>query len=155
VHANDVIPVVTAVVSGPLVWGALQQIMTRKRSSQEEARKQLQHDQQLEKEREERQLKADERRELLAEAQATAQRTALASADDRYEALHEDFTSCRTSLVEVREVAWLLVDLFEQFLGRATTESDGYGDKRYVVTLQLADLGEARRGINEARRRLR
>jgi hypothetical protein len=149
------LPLLVAIVSGPLVWGLLQHVLTRRRANAEEERKQHEHEQQVEAERVEAERLSRERRELLTAAQETAQRIALQSADERYGALHTDYESCRTALTECRDASWLLIEMLEGWMSRMQSQENGGGEKVYAIPLSLHEVGEARRKINEARRRLR
>lgn len=105
----------------------------------------------IEKHRRDEEQAAKDREELLAEAQNTAQRTALDSANSRYSALQEDYRVMRTDLRGLRESNSLLINAFEGFLLRMRPTDDG---KSYQVILPAEEMIIARNTIMEARRLL-
>jgi len=153
-----VVTIVGALVSGPGVWGIISHFMTKKRTLREEERQEEKDRvdrQRIEDERRELlERAADERRELLSAAQTAAQKAALDSSDKRFDDLHDDYKNCQTALTTVREVTWLLIDVLEGFMMRLQPIGDN-GAEEYTVTVRLAEVGQARRAITEARNRLR
>jgi hypothetical protein len=93
------------------------------------------------------------RRKLAVETQEIAHRSAIASANERYETLEKDYDACRSGLVELREAAALVIDVFERFLVRMRPKADS--TDLYSIDLLLSDIGDARRAINETRRHMR
>lgn len=145
--------VATAVISSGVVMTVVTHVLSRRQRQKEEQRKADDDKRQEELDRIRRERAEDDRRELLAEAQNTAQRTALESANERYGRLNEDYQDCRTCLIQIRDATALLIDVFENFLIRLKPHSEDA--EVYMTTIQLNELGEARRVINEARRQLR
>jgi hypothetical protein len=140
------VTIVLALVSSGGLWGLLQFLLSRRtRKHQEEkdtaALKLAQ--------REARDAE-EQRVELLAEAQATAQRTALESAAERFASLDEDFRECRLGLREVRSVSFLLVDTMNLFMGRVRPT----GDDEYTIVLTADELSKGRFALEQARDRL-
>jgi hypothetical protein len=151
---------ITAVVSSGALWGGVQWFLNRKQRKAEEERKKVEAHNALEEDRVRRLRVEAERREVLAEAQRTAQRTALESANRRYEdlwsdhlALREDNAECRSGLASLRNATWLLINVFDDFLRRLQPSTADH--ETYTLVLHLTELGEARRAINDARRLLR
>lgn len=128
--------VMIAVFSSTGAWGMLQWILDRRRLVRDDVKHQ--------KETEDRAL-ADNR--LLAEAQSTAQRTALESANARYGDLHKDYEACRDGLRELRRATALVIVAFEGVLTRARPGEDG----SMIIVVQAAELEAARRAVDEAR----
>lgn len=146
--AEFAITIATSVVGSGALWGSMQWFLTR-HQRQEQDRK----DARLEvKERDDIERREVDRRELLAKAQSTAQRAALESADKRYGELEKDYEKCRTGLLDLSQATGLLIDVFEKFLSRLRPNGD---PEKYTTELDLNEIGEVRRGINEARRHLR
>lgn len=145
--------VAIAVVSGPASWGILQHFLTRRRRKEDAEKQEERNREAVEKEHRERLKAEDDRRELLSEAQRTAQVTALESANARYTDLKTDYVECRAALVQIRDAASLLINVFESFLFKM--QAAGENAETYTAVVQLSELGEARRAINEARRHLR
>jgi hypothetical protein len=144
--ADFIKTIAAAVISSGVIVTALQHFLARgqrKRAEEKDDAKE-----QLKRERAE-----DERRELLAEAQRTAQRTALESSDKRYNDLKIDYTDMRSGLSGLRDATAALINVFEGFLIRMRPGADN--EETYTAILQLGELGDARRAINEARRHLR
>jgi hypothetical protein len=132
---------VTAIVSSGVLWGGAQWILNRRQRKSEERKSDREHE------------KATlERREMLAEAQNIAQRTALESAADRYTQLRADYMDCRDGLIQIRDATALLIDVFENLLVRL--RPDDSGGESYTAKMSLDELGASRRAINEARRHL-
>jgi hypothetical protein len=93
-----------------------------------------------------------DRAELLAEAQSTAQRTALESNADRYKNLATDYQACRDGLNEVRDAASLIIDVFDEVMmklrpTRANSET-------FTLTMEAVEVTKVRGSISEARRHL-
>lgn len=139
--------IITALFSSGIIWGLLQWWM------QQQMRK-TQRDKdraELDKHRRDEEQAAKDREELLAQAQSTAQRTALDSADKRYGALQEDYRVMRSDLRGLRESNSLLINAFEGFLLRMQPAEDG---KSYQVIIAADEIVIARSTIMEARRLL-
>jgi hypothetical protein len=137
----------SALVTSGILWGVLQIMMNRRMR-----RNQHRKDEQDIEEKERAAEKAEQdRKDLLAEAQNTAQRTALDSANQRYAALMEDYRGVRTGLRELREASSLLINAFEGFLLRMRPTEDG---SSYHVVVQSEEMTIARNTIMEARSRL-
>lgn len=153
---NYVITVGVAVLSS----GGLQYILTRGQRKKAEVK--ALRDEEKAKRDEEKQEKKDrddiesreiDRRDFLSQAQATAQRTALESADKRYSELAKDYEHCRTGLLDLSEATSLMIEAFEKIMYRLRPNGDN--TEKYTAELDLNEIGEVRRKINEARRHLR
>lgn len=131
----------TSVVGNGVLWGSMQWFLTRHQRGAQERKDEAQ----------ERKDEVD-RHELLAKAQQTAQQTALESADKRYGELEKDYEKCRTGLLDLSQATGLLIDVFEKILYRLRPNGE---PEKYIAELDLSEIGEVRRGINEARRHLR
>jgi hypothetical protein len=142
--------VAVAMLSSGGLFTTFQFFLTKAERKKEREKERRDEDKQAEKDRRESEKAEVDRRELLADAQTTAQRAALESADRRYEDLHRDYQDCRTILVELRGATGLLIEVFERILFRLLPSGD-----KYTTELDLGELGEARRAINEVRRNLR
>jgi hypothetical protein len=94
----------------------------------------------------------DEREELLAEARATSQHTALKSAEIRYRGLYRDYAACRHGIAEIANATGILIDVFEGFLSRFRQARAG--GEAYTATMQTEDMTHARKAISEARKHL-
>ena len=92
-----------------------------------------------------------DRGEMLAEAQATAQRTALESEAKRYGNLERDYENCRRGLGEVRSAAAILIDVFETMMMKLRPIRGG---EAFTLTLHQSEVTEARKSIQDARRHL-
>lgn len=137
----------TALVSSGIIWGLLNWWMQRQMRKTQGLKDRAE----IEKHRRDEEQAAKDREELLAEAQNTAQRTALDSANSRYSALQEDYRVMRTDLRGLRESNSLLINAFEGFLLRMRPTDDG---KSYQVILPAEEMIIARNTIMEARRLL-
>jgi hypothetical protein len=115
--------------------GGLQYVLNRKQRKDQERRESKQEEKEEKKDRDDVERREIDRRELLATAQATAQRAALESADQRYVVLEKDYEKCRKGLDNLSQATGLLIDVVETVL----------------VPMQP----EVKRAINEARRHLR
>lgn len=137
-----------AILSSGGLWGLLQTVLTRRerKIKQDNAVDKARQDE-IDRERAEK-----DRHDLLAEAQSTAQRTALDSSAVRYQNLETDYLACRQGLNEVRDAASLLIDVFDNVMmklrpTRANSET-------FTVTMEAAEVTKVRRSISEARRHL-
>jgi hypothetical protein len=136
--------IVASVGSSTVIWGLLQWFLaTRERNAKRRV------DEKQEVQRDEREAKR--RIELLAEAQATAQRTALDSANERYLALQHDYEQMRSGLREIKKASALMLNAFEGFLLRLRPNSDG---ETYSAIIEVTEVDLARRTIHEAREHL-
>lgn len=142
------VTLVTSVLSCGGLWGLLQWFLTSKQRKEQD-RKDARQEQKEHDDIERREL---DRRELLAKAQATAQRAALESAEKRYGELEKDYEKCRTGLLDLSQATSLLIDVFEKILYQLRPNEDA---EKYTTELDLNQVGEVRRVINEARRHLR
>jgi hypothetical protein len=144
--------VTVALLSSGGLFTTFQYFLNRAERKKERDKEKREEDKQQEKDRQESEKAEVDRRELLAEAQTTAQRAALESADKRYADLHTDYKECRNSFMELRNATGVLIDLVERILiGLRPNGQDG----KYTTEIDLHELGEVRRTVNEARRRLR
>lgn len=91
----------------------------------------------------------EKQEEWLSDAQRKLQRDVLDSANERYEALHKDYRECREGFSDLRVASNLLADVVERILYRLKPN----GAETFSVTVELAEVGEIRRVINEARSR--
>lgn len=132
--AEFAITLATSVIGSGALWGLMNFFLTRRQ-----------------REGEVEQRKIDERA-LLAKAQSAAQRTALESSDKRYAELEKDYEKCRTGLLDLSEATGLLIDVFEKILYRLRPNGEA---EKYTAELDLGEVGEVRRVMNEARRHLR
>ena len=139
--------IVLAVLSSGSIWGFLQFLLSRRTRKQQH----LKDTEALNQAKRVARDAEEQRVELLAEAQATAQRTALESAAERFDALDEDFRACREGLREVRGVAFLLVDAINVILGRVQAAR---GTDEYTAVLTAGDVEKARFALDQARQRL-
>lgn len=139
--------VLLAVLSGPVSWGILQFLLSRRTRKNQHAK----DNEALVKAKREARNAEEERAELLAEAQATAQRTALESAAERFDSLDEDYRACRKGLLEIRSVAFLLVDAMNVLMTRV---QPGHNGDEYSAVLTAEEVEKARFAIEQARRRL-
>jgi hypothetical protein len=149
---STVVTVAVALLSSGGLFTTFQFFLTKAERKREAEKTKRDEDKQAEKDQREGERAEVDRRELLADAQSTAQRVALESADKRYGDLHRDYQECRTILVELRNATGLLIDAFERILIRLRPNGEG---EVYTTQIDLSELGEARRVINEARRNLR
>jgi hypothetical protein len=149
---STVVTVAVALLSSGGLFTTFQFFLTKAERKREAEKTKRDEDKQAEKDQREGERAEVDRRELLADAQSTAQRVALESADKRYGDLHRDYQECRTILVELRNATGLLIDTFERVLIRLRPNGE---DGMYTTQIDLSELGEARRTINEARRNLR
>jgi hypothetical protein len=145
------VTVAVAMLSSGGLFTMFQFFLTKAERKKDREKEKRDDDKQAEKDRRDSEKAEVDRRELLADAQATAQHVALESADKRYGDLHRDYQECRTILVELRGATALLIEIFERFLIRLNSNGNG----GYTADLDVSELGEARRTINEARRNLR
>lgn len=145
--SSYVLSVLTALVSSGVIWGLLQWWMQRQMRKTQQDKDHAE----LEKHRRDEEQAARDREELLAEAQSTAQRTALDSANSRYSALQEDYRTMRTEFRGLRESNSLLINAFEGFLLRMRQNEDGLS---YNVAIPADEMIIARNTITEARRLL-
>ena len=145
--------VLASILSSTGLWGAIQLLLTRRQRREENEKKKLAEQKAELLESERRESREQERREMLAEAQATAQVTALNSAKERYEGLQADYQACRTDLDELRDATWGLVGIIESLLIRLQPHGEDEGV--LVASIDTSQLGEMRRSINEVRRHLR
>jgi hypothetical protein len=136
--------IIAGVVSGPLMWGLLQFWLTRHSRRDEERRVD-----------DERIVSEDQRREMLATAQASAQRVALESANERYSALRDDYQECRDGLrasreetLGIRTVNGNLIQAFEALLRGLRPGAD---NDTFTMTLTFEQVAEARKAIADAR----
>lgn len=141
--------VTTSVLSSSGLWATVQVFLSRRQRNDQRRRDKL-----LEKkDRDDVDQREVDRREMLAKAQAIAQRAALDSASHRYKELDESYDRCRKGLSELSEATGMMIDVFEKLLQRMQPVGDL--PETYTAQLVLSELGEARRAINEARRHLR
>src|ERR1700757_3260985 len=118
--SSPVVTILLSVMSGGSIWGFLQFLLSRRSRKQQHAK----DEEALHLAKREARDAEEQRIELLAEAQATAQRTALDSAKDRFDALDKDYRECREGLREIRSVAFLLVDAMNMTMGRVRPTGD-------------------------------
>lgn len=156
------IPIIVAVITSSGGWGLLQVILTRRQHREEIAKKLRDDEREIEREeKRERELREqfdEERRSTLSEAQITAQRAVLEAQDDRYGKLQRDHDQLFDRMTKIHDASWLVVDALESVLGRLRpTENSvpGATNTTYTLTINLDELGTARRAINDARRHLR
>jgi hypothetical protein len=135
---NYTVTVAVALISSGGLWTILQTLLTR-RERKDKQRREMREDEQAEK----------DRSDLLAEAQRTAQQTALESADKRYNNLEKDYDSCRRGLGEVRDAAACLIDVMDGLMMKL--EPNG---QNWHITMETAEVASVRSSINEARRHL-
>lgn len=144
--------IIVGLITGPGGWGLYQHVLTRKKRREDDVKQKDADKQQAEKERKA-QLEAERRENrLLAEAQEVAQRTALDSNAKTIRGLEDDCKRCREGLSSLSDATSSLVYLFDAFLARLRPNNGG---DTYSATMNLHELGEARRAVNEARRNLR
>lgn len=134
-----------AVVSSTGIWVPLQYLLTAKARRQQG----MKDEADIRRSQFEALKAEDHRRELLSEAQVTAQRAALESAAERFNSLHADYQVCRDGIREVRSVAYLLLDVMSSILGRVIPDGE-----RYTASLSRDDMTKARLAIEDARERL-
>jgi hypothetical protein len=135
-----------AVLSSGSLWGLLQFLLSRRTRKQQGAK----DAEALSRAKREARDAEEQRVELLAEAQATAQRTALESAAERFDSLDKDFRECREGLRDVRSVAFLLADAMNLFMSRVRPT----GDNEYTAVFTADEVTKARFAIEQARERL-
>jgi hypothetical protein len=141
--------VTTSVLSSSGLWATVQVFLSRRQRHDQRRRDKLVET----KDRADIDQREMDRREMLAKAQATAQRAALDSASHRYKELDQSYDRCRKGLAELSEATSLMIDVFEKLLQRMQPVPSL--PETYSAQLVLSELGEARRAINEARRHLR
>jgi DNA repair exonuclease SbcCD ATPase subunit len=141
--------VTTSVLSSSGLWATVQVFLSRRQRNDQRRRDDLTE----KKDRADIDQRELDRREMLAKAQATAQRAALDSASHRYRELDKAYEKCRSGLSELSEATSLMIDVFERLLHRMQPVPDLA--ETYSAQLGLSELGEARRAINDARRHLR
>lgn len=146
--STDFVSTIAAtVISSGTLWGGLQWVMSRRERKAQEKQKEAEAQKAMLDA-----LKAeDERRELLATAQVTAQKAALDSAAERFNALHADYMECRDGLRGVCSAAFLLIDAISTILGRVRPNKDS---DDYSATLTSEELTKARFALDEARKQL-
>jgi hypothetical protein len=144
-NATWVTIAVAALSSGSL-WGLLQFLLSRRTRKRQNEKDQ----EALIRAKREARDSEEQRIELLAEAQATAQRTALESAAERFDSLDKDFRECREGLREVRGVAFLLADAMNVFMSRVQVTAGN----EYTAVLTADEVEKARFAIERARQRL-
>lgn len=146
-HVPYILSIATAMLSSSVVWGSLQFFMNRRMRKVQAIKE--------EGEAKQAKLKAqraeEERTELLAAAQATAQRTALESADTRYAGLMADYTTVRQGLRDLRQASSLVLSAFENFILRLRPLEDG---SAYQAVIKTEEVELSRSTISEARRLL-
>lgn len=141
---DNFVPVLTAVISSTAVWSFLQWLLSRRERNRAEARADVREKSFRE--------KADyEHSRLLAEAQATAQRTALQSANERYKTLQSDYLAIREDLYRLRQATALVLTAFEKVLADARV-ADDTGKLWAAFTAEEVDT--ARKAIDMARKSL-
>lgn len=138
--------ILLSLLSGGSIWGFLQFLLSRRTRKQQGAKdaEALNQAKRVARDAEE------QRVELLAEAQATAQRTALESAAERFDSLDRDYRECREGLREVRSVSFLLVDAMNVIMSRVRSTETG----EYTAVLTADEVTKARFAIEQARQRL-
>jgi hypothetical protein len=146
-NASPWATIVLAILSSGSIWGFLQFVLSRRTRKQQH----LKDAEALNQARRVARDAEEQRVELLAEAQATAQRTALESAAERFDSLDKDYRECREGLREVRGVAFLLVDAMNVIMSRVQATK---GADEYTAVLTADDVGKARFAIEQARQRL-
>jgi hypothetical protein len=145
--------VATSVLSCGGLWTAGQWIMRRKERIDARDKAKRQNAQQAEKDREDRARKQRELEDMLAVSRVAAQKVAIDSWKESYGRLETDYDKCYAGLVALRDAGAALINVFEGFLVRMhPTGEDG---QTYTAIIQLSELGEARRAINDARQHLR
>lgn len=146
------VTILASLLTSSALWGGIQFWLTRRqrRAEQRKIDDETQRNSELDQIRRER--AEDDRRALLAEAQATAQRTALESAEARYQDLKTDYTAARNTLSSIREATWTLISLFETILARMEHVT---ADETYSIVMTSQELLEAQQTVGAARRQLR
>lgn len=147
--ASYVVTVAIAIISG----GGLNWILTYRQRKKIEAQDERDRKKREEKEKTDRRENDRRETELLAEAQAVSQRTALASEAKRYGTLEKDYQACRNGLEKLSQATSSMIDAFEKIMIRL--HPHGEDDMTYVAELTVNEIGEVRRSINAARRHLR
>lgn len=138
--------VAVAALSGPGLWAFLQWMFDfRKRRRAEQ------------KELVDAELRKDEKRRedeaLLSRLQVAAQKSALSSARTETRGVRRDYRAMRNGFLELREATILLLEGYERLMTRAQPDKSR-GSEFYSITIDLGELGESRRRVNEARRHL-
>jgi hypothetical protein len=155
------IPIVVAIITSSGGWGLLQLVLTRRQRKEEAEKKKRDDERELEREeKREKELREqldEERRSTLSEAQITAQRAVLDAQDERYGKLQKDYDNLFERMSKIHDASWLVVDALESILGRLRPIENGTTSTQttYSLTIDLDELGAARRSINDARRHLR
>jgi hypothetical protein len=139
--------IVIALLSSGTLWSVLQWLLGRRTRKQQN----LKDAEALSRAQREARDSEEKRIELLAEAQRTAQRTALESAAARFDSLDEDYRACRDGLRDVRGVAFLLADAMNLIMSRVQSPT---GADEYIAVLTAGDVEKARFAIGQARERL-
>lgn len=128
---NQIVVALATIASGPAFWGLVQWIRGRKGAKAQAAK-----DQQAD-EKANRQAEID-RANLLAEAQRTAQKTALESANAAYSNVQKECDKCNKRLETVERRCEALITATEAFIA---------GDTPASRAACIAALWEARHAI--------
>ena len=152
-NTDFMVTVAVALVSGTGGWGLLQFILNRRGRKAEAGRQEAE----AETAREALAKAQADRANLLAEAQATAQRTALDSANERYGQLKSDWEECRAGLKEAREaqregrkVMAALISAIDALVAQL---KPGQGDE-IIITVTRAEMATITTALLDARAHL-
>lgn len=126
-----------ALISSGGLWGLFQTVLSRRERKIDTLNRE--------------QAETD-RAELLATAQSTAQRTALASQDVRYANLNSDYQACRQGLNEVRDASSLIIDVFDEVMMKLRPTRTN--SATFTLTMETDEVTRVRESISEARRHL-
>lgn len=116
---NQIVISAATISSGPAFWGLIQWLRNRRGDKALAAREQQAQ--------EKAKVKAEiDKADLLAEAQRTAQQTALDSANSVIERVEKDCQNCRDELHGLRDIMGKLIDAIEALMDEdtATTRAD-------------------------------
>lgn len=145
--ASYLVTVGIAVISS----GGLQWVLTRAKRKRQDAIDKRDDQKQVTRDHEESERREFERYEALAQARAIEQRSALESAATRYHELERDYEKSRGFLSNLSHASAVMIDAFENIMYRLLPAAE---PEKYTVVLDLSEVGDMRRKINEARRHL-
>jgi uncharacterized protein HemX len=112
---NQIVVAAITIASGPVFWGFVQWVMSRKGEKAKAAREQRAE--------EERTKQAEvDKAKLLADAQAVAQTTALASADKALATVTKQCDKCLEELHGLREIVGSMIDATEALMAQDTPQ---------------------------------
>ena len=146
------ITVFTSVFGSSGLWLMVQFFLTRRHRELEARRTEVETKRQQEWDDLRRTREEQDRRALLAEAQATAQQTALESADSRYKDLRADYTTNKEELTAIRSATWTLASVLEMILVRMKPNGE---ENRFSLVLSSEELDRTRNAVDAARHLLR